>query len=184
VSEFTEGFRGGFTAEDALESRVDELHADQSLAIGQLRAHVHHAALRLETFSARSAGEPCRGELICRFEPMATSKRVRKRSATTAQIFAGSVFLEGKAASAFPQTRNGKRPDILRSDLCWASFSLVWLMGGCPQTGRFSLEEALHVLDNFRRRTRHMYDLTQFAAIPYTMGKPTGELFHFSHGVR
>jgi hypothetical protein len=56
-------------------------------------------------------------------------------------------------------------------------------MGWIPLNGRLPLKEALHVLEHFSRRARQVNNSSQFAAIRYPMGKPTGELLHFSHGV-
>jgi hypothetical protein len=60
---------------------------------------------------------------------------------------------------------------------------MVWLIGWNPPKCGLPLEEALYVIDHFRRRARQMHYPTQFAAISDPMGKPAGELLHFSHGI-
>src|SRR6516162_2020810 len=123
------------------------------------------------------------GMRICRLEPIATSKRVRK-AAPPRQRFslAVSSSKENPRASQ-PRTRKGKRTAILRSDLCFAAFSIVWLMGWVPSTGRFPSEEVFYVVDNFPRGACRMHNPAKFAAVPHTMSKPACELLHFAHTI-
>src|SRR6516164_3895138 len=137
-----------------------------------------------KSFSLRRIAAPRSGIRICKFDPTATSNRVRNAAPLRHKFSLAVSSSKANPRASRPHTRNGSRTDILRSDLCRAIFSLVWLMGWCPQTGRFPLEEALHVPYHFLRRARHMYDLPQFAAIPHPMCEPARELLHFSHGVR
>src|SRR6516165_6464112 len=110
---------------------------------------------------------------ISRFEPTATSKRVRNAAPPRHRFSLEVSSSKANPRLSRPRTRNGRRTEILRSDLGRVIFSMVWLMGWFPPTGRSPLEEALHVFDHFPRRARHVHNSTQFAAVPHSVRKPT-----------
>ena len=86
-------------------------------------------------------------------------KTCAKRRAAAAQIFASGIFFEGEPAGIAPRTRRGRRTEILRSDLCLGTVSLVWTHGlGPPFNGHLACEETFYILDHFRRRARRMHD--------------------------
>jgi hypothetical protein len=90
---------GGFGAEDALEARAGELHADQTLAVGLLIGDMHDAALGLEVgfAAARSIARKRNANLQIGAEGDIEARQERRSAA--AQIFAGCFFLEGDAAA-------------------------------------------------------------------------------------
>jgi hypothetical protein len=115
---------------------------------------------------------------------MATSKRVRNAAPLRHKFSLAVSSSKLKPRASFPQTRSGKRTEILRSVRCRGDLSIFWLlMGWIPPNGRFPLKEALDVLDHFPWRARQMHDPSQLAAISHPMGKPASELLHFSHGI-
>jgi len=126
---------------------------------------------------------PCCGMRISRFDPMATSNRVRNAAPPRHRFSLAVSSSKLNPRASLPRTRNGRRTEILRSDLC-AIFSAISLMGWIPPNGRFPLKEAFHVLHHFPGRARQMHHPAQLAAIPHTVRKPAGELLHFSHAIR
>jgi hypothetical protein len=97
--------RGGlgcsFRLKHPLEARANKLHANNSLAIGQNCAHVNHAALRFEIFvPPRCYALHRNADLKIRTYGHVEARA--KRSSSPAQIFARSIFLEGKSAAVAP----------------------------------------------------------------------------------
>src|SRR5260221_3788244 len=134
--------------------------------------------------ASRRGTPACAGIRICRFEPIATSNRVRNAAPLRHKFsLAVSSSKENPRASQ-PRTRNGRRTAILRSDLFPAMLSLTGLIGWGFTVGGLFRKEAIHVLDHFLRRARRMHDTSKFAAVLNAVRKPACELLHFSHAVR
>jgi hypothetical protein len=95
------------------------------------------------------------GMRICKSEPMATSKWVRKAAPPRHKFSLEVSSSKAKPRASRPHTRKGKRTTTLRSDLCGTTLSLdpgslvVSLMGWILPTGRFAIEEAVDIFHDF-----------------------------------
>src|SRR5215472_1345358 len=137
---------------------------------------------------------------ISRFDPMATSKRVKK-AAPLRQRFSLEVSTsKATPRESRPRTRMGKCTAILRSERCLATLVLAGTMGrvltsASPvwtgaghfsrdrnpgEHGRPVLKKTLHAREDFAGRPRRVYDSAKLAAVPHAMSKPASELLHFA----
>src|SRR5579863_7414766 len=132
------------------------------------------------------------GMRISRSEPTATSKRVTK-----AAPFRHKFSLEVSSSKitprrSRPRTCSGNRTATLRSDRCFETSGLTFVMGWLIISGdrkavdpraRVALEKAFHGLEYLAGRSRRMYPPAKLAAVLHPMGKPAGELLHFANSV-
>src|ERR1700730_7122697 len=89
---------GGFGAEDALESRASEVHADHALAVTVGIANVDHAALGFEIGVAPPRGVMGKGDANLEVGPHGHVKAREEGGAAPAKIFAGGFFFEDHTA--------------------------------------------------------------------------------------
>jgi len=100
------------------------------------------------------------------------SSRWPGRSACETPLRSGTSFRwqyfssKAKPRVSRPLTCKGKCTDILRSDLCLAVFSLIWLMGWAPPIGRFPLEEALHTFSTISAGVRAVCTM-RLSSLPF-----------------
>src|SRR6266581_3437723 len=132
---------------------------------------------------------------ISRFDPMATSKRVRN-AAPLRQRFSLEVSSSKMTPrESRPRTRMGRWTAILRSERCLATDVLTGTMGwvltsagphcaGACRCRSSALEKSFHAGEDFAGRSRRVYDSAKFAAVPHAMSKPASELLHFAYTVR
>src|SRR5689334_7022604 len=140
---------------------------------------------------------------ISRFDPMATSKRVRN-AAPLRQRFSLEVSSSNVTPrESRPRTRMGRCTAILRSERCLATVVLTGTMGWVltsagshrarashfrrarnrGDNGRSALKKTLHAREHFSGRSRRVYDSAKLAAVPHAMSKPASELLHFYHTI-
>ena len=130
---------------------------------------------------------------------MATSKRVTKGGATTAEIFAGGFFFEIDAAGVASTNleRQADGDSTLRARLrggrvagcsllessAGASISLRVTAERSAPAATWCCEESLDAVEHFLLRVCRVHSTTKFAAVPHAMRKPASELLHFANTI-
>src|SRR5215472_5946299 len=140
---------------------------------------------------------------ISRFEPIATSKRVRNAAPLRQRFSLEVSSSKATPRESRPRTRMGRCTAILRSERCLATLVLTGTMGWvltsaspiwtgaghflCARNpgdhGRSALKKTLHAREDFARRPRRVYDSAKLAAVPHAMSKPASELLHFAYTI-
>jgi hypothetical protein len=90
---------GGFGAEDALETGAGELYADDVFTDGGRVSDVHYAAVRGEVNFVVAAGVMAMRDADFEIRADGHVEARDERGPAAAQIFAGSIFFEGDAAT-------------------------------------------------------------------------------------
>src|SRR5215467_1140490 len=140
---------------------------------------------------------------ISRFDPMATSKRVRNAAPLRQRFSLEVSSSKVTPRESRPRTRMGRCTAILRSERCLATVLLTGTMGwvltsagsrwagtshflrarNAGGNGCSALKKTLYARENFAGRSRRVYDSAKLAAVPHAMSKPASELLHFAHTV-
>src|SRR5262245_48083079 len=140
---------------------------------------------------------------ISRFDPIATSKRVRNAAPLRQRFSLEVSSSKATPRESRPRTRMGRCTAILRSERCLATLVLTgtmsWVLPSASPVrtgaGHFScdrnpgdrgcsaLKKTLHAREDFAGRSRRMYDPAKLAAVPHAMSKPASELFHFAYTI-
>src|SRR5262252_10399776 len=140
---------------------------------------------------------------ISRFEPIATSKRVRNAAPLRQRFSLEVSSSKVTPRESRPRTRMGRCTAILRSERCLATVLLTGTMGwvltsagshpaGASHfvharnpggSGRSALKKTLYAREDFAGRSRRVYDSAKLAAVPHALSKPASELLHFANSV-